>query len=112
MSAVQSTLPLVMARQRGHSAAQSAAEAATRIDPKWMDDAYKAFTTYVRLYADRTFTTEDIRKAATSVSMPADPRAWGAVALKAKRAGLIASVGYTPVESSNGSPKTLWKAVG
>lgn len=111
MSETQETLLLTEARARGHNAAQAAADAATKIDPLWMEKAYGALMVYIFVRPNQTFTVEDVRKAATTVAEAPDSRAWGAVALKAKRAGLIVSVGYQPVESSNGSPKTLWKAV-
>lgn len=99
------------ARKRGYIAAQAAADAADRRDPRWTDQAFQAFKDFILLFPNRQFTTEDVRLAASHRVPPApDGRAWGAIALRAKREGIIKMVGYRGVESSNGSPKVLWQS--
>lgn len=95
--------------KRGAIAAQSAADAAERRSPGWMDAAFEAFVAFARLSGSTPFVTDDVRKAAGSqVPPPPDGRAWGAVALRAKREGIVTSCGYRKVDSQNGCPKTLW----
>lgn len=97
------------AQQRGAIAAQACADAAERRSPGWVDSAYAAFVAFARAYPDRKFTTEDVRLAAKGVPEAPDPRAWGAVAQRVKREGVVIPCGWRPVESSNGSPKTVWQ---
>lgn len=97
------------AQQRGAIAAQACADAAERRSPGWTDAAHAAFVAYARAYPDREFTTEDVRLVAKDVADAPDPRAWGAVAQRAKREGVVIPCGWRPVASSNGSPKTVWK---
>lgn len=106
----QTELPLTMAKKRGALAAQACADAAERRCPGWMEKAYSFFYAFAQVRGDRAFTTEDVRVSAKNVVPPApDDRAWGSIAMRCKREGVIVACGYKPVESSNGSPKTLWK---
>ena len=85
-------------------------EHADVVSHAWSTLAYLHF----RRYAERneTFLTEDVRDAALAAGVhePPDPRAWGAVAMRAARAGLIERAGYAPAKSSNLSPKVLWRS--
>ena len=110
MSETQTTFVLREARKTGAIAAQACADAADRRSPGWTNLAYDAFVVYAKVRGTNSqFTTEDVRNGVQSVPPAPDGRAWGAIALRAKRAGLIVPCGYRGVESSNGSPKTLWK---
>lgn len=72
--------------------------------------------TYLRLYANKigrgaTFLLEDARAASIGrVAEPDNQKAWGAAAVLAAREGWIMKCGFGPAQSSNGSPKTLWRA--
>jgi hypothetical protein len=88
----------------GHAKAQQAADHAGE---EWKDLAYSAFTAFAQ--ENRLFTTEDVRKANLDLPLPPDGRAWGQVALRASRAGIVKSVGTRRVESSHGMFKTLWE---
>jgi len=68
----------------GHAGAKRAAEHAGE---DWGKRAYAAFIAHARLHA--TFTTEDVRLAFTDLPAPAEPRAWGQVALRAKRDHIV-----------------------
>ncbi len=106
----QLPLGLRVAQKRGATAAQACADAAERRNPGWVDSAFAAFVAYARLAGPSgKFTTEDVRLAATTVPPAPDGRAWGAIAQKAKREGVVKPCGFRAVESSNGSPKTLWQ---
>ncbi len=92
----------------------NAAAHAERETEGWNRMTYEAFVRYV-MEIKHPFMTEDVRCYAEALGMPKPPdkRAWGSVAMKAKRAGLIVSMGYAPQQSVNAhkAPKTLWKAV-
>ncbi len=107
MSETQTTLELSESRKTGAIAAQAAADAAERRSPGWMDAAFGAFVAYARIMPTRKFTTEDVRLAALSVPPPPDGRAWGAVAIRAKREKIDVCAGYALVQ--RGCPKTLWQ---
>jgi hypothetical protein len=67
----------------------------------WSNTAYEFFIQFAR--ANKTFTTEDARIAAESNGLltPPDKRAWGAVAVKAIKTGLIIRNGYSTKKSRN-----------
>ena len=92
----------------------NAAAHAERETEGWNRMAFEAFVRYVNAVSE-PFMTEDVRNYAEALGMPEPPdkRAWGAIAMKAKRAGLIVSLGYAPQQSVNAhkAPKTLWKSV-
>ena len=92
----------------------AAAANAERDTEGWNQMAVESFVRYV-MDVKHPFMTEDVRCFAEALGMPEPPdkRAWGAIAMKAKRAGLIVSLGYAPQQSVNAhkAPKTLWKAV-
>ncbi len=68
----------------GHAAAQKAADHA---GPDFKTAAAEAFREYARRHI--FFTTEDVRLANPDLPTPPDKRAWGAIALRAKRDGII-----------------------
>lgn len=109
MNPFQTTLALEEGRKSGALAAQAVADAAERRNPGWMQTAYAAFVAYARMHPDRGFTTDDVRRAATQVPPAQDERAWGAVALRAKRAKVVKANGYTLVAAQRACPKTLWQ---
>jgi len=91
----------------GHSMAELAAQHA---GAEWQDEAYEAF----RQFALRTeyFTTEMARLASPDVPAPPDARAWGAVALRAKKSNAVAADGWVRAESRtvHGMVVTLWRS--
>jgi hypothetical protein len=92
---------------------EAAAAHAERDTEGWNKMAYEAFVRYVTTIK-HPFMTEDVRCYAEALGMPEPPdkRAWGSVAMRAKRAGLVVSLGYAPQQSANAhkAPKTLWKS--
>ena len=93
---------------------EAAAAHAERDTEGWNRMAYEAFVRYAHA-SKEPFMTEEVRWYAEALGVPEPPdnRAWGAVAMKARRAGLIVSLGYAPQQSVNAhkAPKTLWKSV-
>jgi hypothetical protein len=101
---------LFSASEKGYAAAQAAAARADREIDEWTDKAVALFAEYASRAFD-PFLTEEARQFAESrgLSSPPDGRAWGHVAKKCQRAGVVTSAGFGAAKSSNGSPKVLWK---
>ena len=93
--------------------AERAADHADRKELLWSDRAYEIFMAVAM--RGHAFQTEDARNAADALGLPKPPdtRAWGAVALRAIRAGRIKRVGYAPVSNaqSHSGPKSVWQFV-
>lgn len=108
--------PAHIGQQLGLLAAQSAAEAADRKSQgQWTTQAWEFFVRWAKARQGQPFLGEDVRHAAKGiVPEPPEPRAWGAIIVKASRSRLISRVGYAPVKDpmSHGCPKTVWVWVG
>ena len=95
--------------------AETAAAHADRVHASWSDRAYSFFERWASAQSE-PFMMEDVRMAAEksgSYVRPPDERAWGAILLRAKRAGRVAHAGYAPMKSPNchGNPKSVWRWV-
>jgi hypothetical protein len=96
------------------SKAKAAVDAQTGMDrvadktgEEWCDEALS----FLQGFAERThhdFLAEEAI-AASDIPAPHDPRAWGPIFMRAKKAGWLEKVGYAPSASSNLSPKCLWR---
>jgi hypothetical protein len=93
----------------GHTMAEVAASNA---GDEWKEIAFDAFKQYAR--TNPVFTTEQVRLAAAEVRPPPDARAWGQVALRAKREGVVDGAGWIRAESPrvHGMVVTLWRSKG
>lgn len=93
----------------GAMASQSAAQAAERRHPGWLDMAFEAFVRYATQHPNG-FTTEAVRVANPDIPPPPDKRAWGAVVLRAMRAKRIKSLGFTRAQDRkvHGNLVALW----
>lgn len=93
----------------------TAAAHADRVSPNWSNEALTHFKMFMLNHGDKPFMTEDVRTYAENLGMepPPDRRAWGAVAIHAKKLGWVRSLGYAPQKSVNAhkAPKTLWERV-
>ena len=88
-----------------------AADHADDVTPKWGDTAY-AFLCDWLLRRDEPFQTCEARWAADGiVPDPPDARAWGHVARRAFKAGLIVAIGTAPDldPKSHRSPCNVWR---
>lgn len=70
---------------------------------------------YVMEYAAArggSFLCEDVRSFATDrgFESPPNPKSWGGVMRIACTRGIVHPAGYAPANSSNRSPKVLWRA--
>ena len=101
---------LFSASEKGHAAAKAAAARADREIDDWTKKAVALFAEYAGK-APSPFLSEEARQYAEShgLSVPPDGRAWGHVAKKCQRAGVVASAGFGAAKSSNGSAKVLWR---
>lgn len=98
-----------LADEAGITGALLAASHADREIHNWSDDALSFFELYAQQKPDG-FLTEDVRTWAEKMGFPPPPdeRAWGHIAKKAAKAGVVVPIGYAKARSSNNSPKVLW----
>jgi hypothetical protein len=76
----------------------TAVEHADRIDPTWRFRAYDALERYAKTHP--TFTIEQLRASLNgSLEDPPSLRAWGGIAQRAARVGLIEHHGWQPAEN-------------
>ncbi len=101
----------VQAAERRDIGMASAAEHADAMAHDWTGRALEFFHEFA-VNAKRPFLTEDVVSDwnANGFDAPPDGRAWGAVVRRAAKAGVISKVGYAPANTSNRSPKVLWRA--
>jgi hypothetical protein len=77
----------------------------------WKQEAYLAFVTYATTH--KFFTVEQVRKDLSHVSTPPDKRAWGVIALQAKKHNIVKNAGWTRSLEKNkhGIPVALWQSL-
>ena len=92
----------------GHQMAKVAADHAGE---SWTDEAYEAFRQHA--INNLIFTTEDVRRANLEMPPPPDSRAWGAIALRAKKDNLIQFNDWVRSENriTHGRLITRWKSL-
>lgn len=89
------------ARAARDAGANAAAAHAENESPEWGARARRVMREYAsaakRVGGDTTFTSEEVRDFAAVVGLPPPPdaRAWGAVFMRARKAGEITHAGYT-----------------
>lgn len=92
----------------GHAMAEVAADKAGKF---WKEAAFYAFKRHATKHSH--FTTEDVRAANPDLPPPPDDRAWGSIALRAGREGMVVGSGW--VRSSNrsahGRVVTMWQSM-
>lgn len=93
---------------------ERAVDHADREIPSWSDVALEYVRQYARNHGE--FLSEEPRQYAESRGLPDPPdkRAWGAVMLRAARAGYIRKIGYAQANDPrvHGSINTLWRGHG
>lgn len=109
---IQGTLNLDIAEVGANTGMLIAASHADRVREAWTHEALSMFHLYATLHPEG-FMTEEVRVWASSMGFasPPDNRAWGFIAKKHLKDGLIESAGYGKQRSTtcHGSPKTIWK---
>jgi len=98
------------ARARRDVGIARAGDHADLVRAQWRDTAAKLVLAFAEQCA-KPFLTEDAAAFAYShgLPQPVEPRAWGSVMQLAKRRGCIVSTGFALANSSNRSPKVLWR---
>lgn len=83
--------------------------------PEWSNNAVRVVRSYIlsfdQVLKGEKFLIEDVREWGEFhgfIEAPANGRAWGAIARRCAREGLIRQDGYLPARSSNMSPKCAW----
>lgn len=82
---------------------------ANRVSESWSDRAYWLLEQYARRAAQPFLAESFVGYAKGLIEAPPDGRAWGGIVRRAALAGVIVRVGYAPAETSNHSPKCLWR---
>ena len=97
-----------LALEIGHEMAERAADHAGE---EWKEIAFNAFRRHAEKHWE--FLTEDVRRANPDLPPPPDTRAWGQVALRAKREGIVRALGYaqTSSKTAHGCPATKWESM-
>lgn len=92
----------------GHAMAEVAANNAGEL---WKEEAFYAFKQYAMQHSH--FTTEEVRAANPDLPPPPDERAWGSIALRAKRDGVVVSAGWVRATSRtvHGMVITMWQSL-
>jgi hypothetical protein len=88
---------------------ESAQRAAAGAGDDWKQAAYDAFCDFAAL--GQEFMTEDVRKANPHLDRLSEKRAWGVIAMKAARAGVVVKVGIRSANDPkvHGSLNGVWK---
>ena len=83
--------------------------AADKAGEQWKKQALDAFIDYAKNHSE--FMTEDVR-VSYELGEPPDNRAWGHIAVAAKRQGIVATHGYGYSSQGKGhpTPATIWKS--
>jgi hypothetical protein len=91
----------------GHAMAD---KAAAKAGDEWREEAYAAFCRYAKEHP--YFTNEEVRAANPDLIAPFDERAWGAVALRARRQDVVVSRGWVRARNLtvHGSIITQWES--
>lgn len=95
--------------ERRRDAGMARVEASTlRRDPGFEERALDAVRVYAEQHAQ--FLAEDVRKVCATPE-DVNPKCWGPLFKRAQHLGWIHPHGTAPANSSNRSPKTLWKSL-
>lgn len=88
--------------------AAEAAAHADKVHDAWTEKALAAFRAHASVHAK--FTTEDVITASPDVPVAPEKRAWGHIALLAKRQGLILKAGFATAKAAHAHarPVSLW----
>jgi hypothetical protein len=80
--------------------------AADKAGDEWKAAAYQAFVDYARRH--KYFTTEDVRASMNGKHQPREMRAWGHIAVMARRNGIVSNADLVRGKHSQGRFVTLW----
>lgn len=77
-------------------------------DPEFIENALEFV--YATALRHKEFTTDNVVAMMSNVPAPREPRVWGAIMMKARKAGWIIPGTYAPSSSrrSHARPKRIW----
>lgn len=78
----------------------------------WSDQAYNYLLDYARSHEE--FMIEEVRESSKGIiPVPPNTRAWGGVAVRASKSGVIERKGFRTVKNAKAhcTPATLWKVI-
>ena len=105
--------PRRTAQQLAEDGARRAVDHADHEEEGWSERAFQLLRNYA--VSHYTFMTEDVREWAHRIGLPKppDPRAWGAVTLRAAKAGLIVVECYrkTRIPPAHATPRPVWRSL-
>lgn len=104
--------PRAAAEARRDHGIQTAEAHAAALSPVWMDEATEMLGRWCD-FTEADFLAEDFVAwcGTRDLAAPLDGRAWGEVFRRGAKQGIIRRVGYAPANTSNRSPKCLWRRV-
>ena len=103
-------LQIFSGTQLRDEAIKRAVDHADEVHENWSEDAYTFLKAFVMCHNDE-FMGEDVRAASVGfIPDPPSQRAWGAVMVRGKKAGIIKSVGFRNVSNAKAhkTPATVW----
>lgn len=90
-------MPSNEARTARDTGIKTATDHADRVCPEWKEQAYQALVDYATTHP--TFTIEQLRQSLNGrLADPPSLRAWGGIAQRARRAGIVEHFGWTEAE--------------
>jgi len=114
--AAMAPAPVIKAERRKRNAGldrgRAMAElAAARAGEAWKESAYQAFVAHAKKH--KLFTTDEVRAARPDLPDPPDRRAWGHIAMRAKRLGVVETARLIHSKNSvvHGAVVTQWRAI-
>ena len=96
--------------ERRDNGIQRAVAHAEKETERWAQRATMYLTDLIDRRGFKPFLFEELIEIAIreGVAAPPDGRAWGGIARRLAKAGVIRNLGYAPAKTSNLSPKVLW----
>ncbi len=92
---------------------EQAIQTANLFCENWSESAYEYLEGYC--YLHKRFMTENVRMEAerSGITIPPSKRAWGSVITRAKKNGMIAHDGYSPVKNplAHKTPTSVWRSL-
>lgn len=107
--------PIAAGQHLRDAGMQTALDHANEVTADWGTEAFYALASYLVAHPGKTFMIEDVRQYAyQSLDLPRPPheRAWGGIANRAAKAGLIVRVRLAPVKTpgSHCANASIWRA--
>ena len=105
-------IDLFTSQQNRNKGIEQALNHANEVHSEWSVKAYNFLLKFIQ--NNDEFMTEQVREASKDeVPEPPSKKAWGGIVVRAKKQGLIQSIGFRSVSNikAHATPATLWKTV-